>query len=178
MKPAYSINLKEIKNIAIKNETRNKLLFNALLNLDNETIDFLFHSNSSLIEKEIDCKLCGNCCSEIPTSFSETESIYLSKQFGLSKEIFLKTKTIPQADEFIFNTLPCPFLIDKKCTIYENRPLTCQQYPNLKHTTMKNFLIGAFNNYHECPIVFFVIENIFQEYFQGKIEKIEKIEIL
>ena len=62
--------------------------------------------------------------------------------------------------EYEFNTLPCPFLSDNKCTNYEYRPKSCASYPHLHKDEFVFRLWGVVENYSCCPIVFNVYEKL------------------
>ncbi len=90
---------------------------------------------------KFECKSCGKCCKsfgrgflplyewEVPelSKLAEARSITLNiKPF----EALLDKKTnIAFASMFGMYNEPCPFLIENKCAIYENRPLVCRKFP-------------------------------------------------
>lgn len=61
--------------------------------------------------------------------------------------------------------MPCPFLgSDNYCSIYEDRPKACREYP---HTDRKKFYqIHALTikNAETCPAVFHTLEQLKQEF--------------
>jgi len=59
-----------------------------------------------------------------------------------------------------FKLLPCPFLLDKKCSIYDSRPADCKSYPHLHKKDFLSRLFGVIDNYSNCPIVFNVYEEL------------------
>jgi hypothetical protein len=59
-----------------------------------------------------------------------------------------------------FKDLPCPFLIDKKCSVYDSRPDDCRSYPHLHKNEFLSRLFGVIDNYSICPIVFNVYEEL------------------
>jgi hypothetical protein len=59
----------------------------------------------------------------------------------------------------ITRELPCPFLKDNLCTIYEVRPSVCAGYPHL-HRNFRNRLWQTIDNAETCPIVFNVLERL------------------
>ena len=58
------------------------------------------------------------------------------------------------------NALPCPFLKDDKCSIYEVRPKDCRDFPHTdkKEFTARRYLHTA--NTKACPAVFHIIETM------------------
>jgi uncharacterized protein len=56
---------------------------------------------------------------------------------------------------------PCPFLgDDNHCTVYEDRPRVCQDYPHLYKKGFRSRTFGVLNNLRECPVVFNVWESL------------------
>jgi uncharacterized protein len=61
-----------------------------------------------------------------------------------------------------FKNSPCPFLENKKCTVYNQRPTDCKSYPHLQKKNFTTRLLGVMDNYSICPIVFNVFEDLKQ----------------
>jgi Fe-S-cluster containining protein len=59
-----------------------------------------------------------------------------------------------------FKYLPCPFLRDKKCNVYDSRPDDYKSYPHLHKKDFLSRLLGVIDNYLNCPIVFNVFEEL------------------
>ena len=129
---------------------------------DAEKIDSIVHELYEKVLEHIDCTECGNCCIELETSFLIEEIDRLTKSLNLDKDKFIKESTKP--DQFgnkkvlFLNSMPCQFLKDKKCTIYELRPEECNSYPYLHKDDFISRLLGVIDNYEVCPIVYNVYE--------------------
>lgn len=129
---------------------------------DAEKIDSIVHELYTKVLEHIDCTECGNCCIELETSFLIEEIDRLTKSLNLDKDKFIKESTKP--DQFgnkkvlFLNSMPCQFLKDKKCTIYELRPEECNSYPYLHKDDFISRLLGVIDNYEVCPIVYNVYE--------------------
>jgi hypothetical protein len=128
------------------------------------------------VEKKIDCTTCGNCCKRISPDLRKKDIEIISEFLNLSQEEFVKRYLRYTEDGlFQFNETPCPFLQQKKCTIYETRPAECKQYPNLdKDITTR--CIQFFSNAEICPLVYNVLENtkiiLFEEIYDNEFELI------
>ncbi len=83
------------------------------------------------------CSKCGVCCTlddfltagEVnakPEEYPEVH-IKLKALFESLGEIFETGES--KYDQFIMHT-PCPFLVNRSCSIYEIRPIGCRQFPN------------------------------------------------
>lgn len=60
----------------------------------------------------------------------------------------------------IMNKMPCHFLNNNKCTIYENRFSGCREFPAMHLPDFKERLFTTFMHYDRCPIIFNVIEQL------------------
>lgn len=78
------------------------------------------------------CTQCGLCCTGALHNYAvlEPEEIPFARSLGLS----LRTQGRPGF------SLPCPRLVDCKCSIYENRPKVCGRY---KCQLLENVEAGA-----------------------------------
>lgn len=60
----------------------------------------------------------------------------------------------------VLNTVPCHFLCEKKCTIYEDRFDECRNFPALDQPGISNRLFATLMHYGMCPIIFNVMEEL------------------
>lgn len=86
----------------------------------------VFHDLLALLLAQVHCGACdAPCCrqnpGDEPSYLMPPEYRRLSKKYG--SEHFLVDK------EGAFLPMPCPFLENNRCTIYEDRPLVCVLYP-------------------------------------------------
>ena len=58
----------------------------------------------------------------------------------------------------VMNTIPCHFLSDNKCVVYEARPNECREFPGLHKPGFNDRLFATFMHYGRCPIIYNVIE--------------------
>ncbi|MBI3508037.1 MAG: YkgJ family cysteine cluster protein [Chlamydiia bacterium] len=81
------------------------------------------------------CTGCGQCCTSTSPSYvylSEQDVDHLSHYFGLKREAFLKKYTRYDGQYSLLdkpNTYDCIFLKEKRCTVYEARPVQCRTFP-------------------------------------------------
>ena len=68
--------------------------------------------------------------------------------------------TTDEDGDMHFKDLPCQFLADKKCSVYDSRPEDCRSYPHLHKKDFLSRLFGVIDNYSICPIVFNVYEEL------------------
>ena len=83
----------------------------------------------------------------------------LSQHLNISEEDFKKKYVETSAEgEHVFNAIPCHFLHENKCTVYEARPHDCREFPHLHKPGFVFRLFSMIDNYGRCPIVFNVME--------------------
>src|SRR5204863_2639760 len=105
-----------------------------------------------------DCTSCGNCCRNLMINVDDEAVEHLSNKLSITTleftERYIETGTSTQ----VFNTIPCHFLSDCKCTVYEQRPLACRDFPSLHQSGFTDRLFATFMHYSLCPIVYNTIE--------------------
>lgn len=120
------------------------------------------------IESQIDCTQCANCCRVAEAGVKERDIEKLAKFIGVSHEEFLRDYTQRNAaDELILKRTPsgCVFLEGNLCGVYQARPRSCANFPNLVRgdgsiaSRMWQFVDRA----AYCPIVYNWMEAIKQE---------------
>ena len=60
----------------------------------------------------------------------------------------------------VINTIPCHFLADNKCTVYEDRFAGCREFPALHLPYFTKRLFTVMMHYNRCPIIFNVVEEL------------------
>jgi Fe-S-cluster containining protein len=156
------MNLAKIERLAIQRESENFAFRMYLKGLDDKKVDRIVHRLNKQVTSQIDCEKCGNCCNSLSPRVKDEEIQILADMDQTSVEEF----TLEHLEEDKFDNLfflkatPCRYLNGKSCTIYENRPKECREYP---YTHRRGFVfrtLSMITNYAICPIVFNVIENL------------------
>jgi hypothetical protein len=81
---------------------------------------------------------------------------------GIFAETYLRTD---EDGDRVFKALPCPFLgKDHYCSIYEDRPNACREYPHTQQRNMMQKLKITYNNTMICPAVALVVEGLKKRY--------------
>ncbi len=154
------LDLPTIANLAEEREDENYSFRAFLKGQDTEEIDRIVHRLNQNISDQIDCTKCGNCCAKLsPTIKSDDISRIAVRLEMNAEEVEEKYVEKDQWDQH-FKHLPCSFLKDKKCTIYEDRPDDCRSFPHLHKPNFTSRLFGVLQNYSICPIVFNVVERL------------------
>ena len=118
--------------------------------------------------QKIDCKNCANCCKTAKPSMQaddkERIAAHLDMPIAELERDYLRKE---DNGEWVFNALPCPFLsAENLCTIYEARPIACQDYPNTGKDGFTSRRYQHSSNTEICPASYYIVERM-KEYFGG-----------
>lgn len=154
--------LEKIERLAIKRENENFALRIFLKSLEAKEVDKAVHRLHREVTRQINCLECANCCHSLVPRIKEEEIIYLAGLDRVSVEEFVASHVEEDKYEgsLFLKATPCRYLNGKVCTIYENRPKECREYP---YTHRRGFVfrtLSIITNYAICPIVFNIMENL------------------
>lgn len=128
---------------------------------DSTEIDLAVASLNEEVSARIDCTQCGNCCRSLMINVNEAEAEEVAKHLALSRESFDSSFLEKGANGMmLINRIPCHFLDNNKCSIYEHRFAGCREFPGLHLPAVKKRLFSLFMHYGRCPIIFNVIESL------------------
>ena len=88
---------------------------------------------------------------------ADTVSTHLGMDTLEFKEKYIEES---QQGQMIMSSIPCHFLNDKICTVYEHRYSECREFPHLDRKNFKDRLFGTLIHYAMCPIIFNVVEEL------------------
>jgi len=151
--------LSKINQLAdIRNE-ENDLFIDFLAKEDGDLLDTIVADLNAAITPQIDCTDCGNCCKSLMIVVGETEANDLSDHLKQSREVF-DAQYLEKGTNglMIMKTMPCDFLVDNKCSVYEHRYEGCREFPALHIPHFNKRLFTIFMHYGRCPIIFNVVE--------------------
>jgi len=87
------------------------------------------------VQRQIDCKLCANCCRQTRVNVSAAEVAAIAAFLGASSEQVLReyTETDPEDRRTMLRQRQdaCIFLEQNLCRIYDARPRACREFPYL-----------------------------------------------
>jgi uncharacterized protein len=156
--------LNYIEQTSKANESEN-LDFRAYVKTDLDLSDYRLNAVVEQATQEvwarIDCRACANCCKTRHPLFSRAEIARIAAYLGITAEE-LRARYLEvdrEAAKYTTRELPCPFLRDNLCSIYDVRPAVCAGYPHL-HRNFRNRLWQTIDNAETCPIVFNVLERL------------------
>jgi uncharacterized protein len=165
-------NLRKIEQLARQREDENWRFrcYLKTVDLPCARIDALVRKLYQEVSAQIDCTNCGNCCWVMLPQLTGADIKRLADHHGLPVKQFRSdlTKTDSEEGNVVeFNTMPCPFLQDNRCTVYDCRPRDCRSYPHLDKKDFVFRLNQAYNNCSVCPIVFNVYEGLKSELWRA-----------
>lgn len=156
------INLEKIQNLARQRKEENAQFRLLLRSIPTKNVDNLVHQLNQEVSAAIDCTACGNCCKQLEPPVDQEELERLAALKNLSTALF-KEKYVGEemGTEIQFlKCQPCIFLQTNTCSIYEQRPASCADYPHLHQANFKFRWKSIMANYALCPIVFNVVEQL------------------
>ena len=158
-------NLHTIKQHAAEREDENYHFRTFLKGRDEDVIDEKVYQLNNIISPKIDCTQCGNCCRTYMISLDKKDVERLSSHLNIDKKDFSEKylETSQEETMQVFNKIPCHFLHENKCTVYEGRPDDCRDFPHLHKPGFTKRIFSMISYYAICPIVYNVMEELKME---------------
>lgn len=149
---------KKSKNLKKENES----FYRRLKLKSPKNIDDLFHNAHDEAFEKIDCLKCANCCKTTSPIFYQRDIERAAKACRMKPGDFIdKYLKIDEDKDYVLKQSPCTFLgADNYCTIYEDRPNACREYPHTNRKKMQQILDLTFKNTLVCPAVLQITEEI------------------
>jgi Fe-S-cluster containining protein len=131
------------------------------LDWSDEKLDRVVHEITRSVWASIDCAACGNCCLTMTPSFDDNDIARLADRVGLSPEDFEERylAVSPERERLLAES-PCPFLIGSVCSVYEDRPRDCRDFPHLLKPAFRERSLSMLSSAEDCPIVFNSLERL------------------
>lgn len=135
--------------------------------MSDEEIDAIVFKLADEISGEIECTNCGRCCQSLKPTFSEEDQQRLADRLAIAveqlKQQYLEYVNDDNEPRWQIKDTPCPFQKNNKCTVYEDRPDNCRDYPYLHEPEFTSRTWGMIERTFTCPIVFQVMEELKKE---------------
>ncbi len=125
-------------------------------------LDYLFQDAHEETFEEIDCLTCANCCKTTSPIFSDKDVVRLAKRLRMPASDFItKYLRVDEDKDYVLITAPCPFLgPDNYCSVYEDRPNACREYPHTNRKNMYQLLDLTYKNTLVCPATLKIVEEV------------------
>lgn len=127
-----------------------------------KNLDSLFHVAHHSVFEKTDCLTCANCCKTTSPIFYQHDIERAAKSLKLKPGEFLqKYLEMDEDGDFVLKRAPCPFLSrNNYCSIYQDRPTACREYPHTNRKNMRQILDLTFRNTLVCPAVLEIVERL------------------
>lgn len=127
-----------------------------------KNLDEVIHKAHDEAFENIDCLKCANCCKTTSPIFYQRDIERAAKACRIKTGDFIdKYLNLDKDGDYVLKQVPCFFLDgDNYCTIYEDRPNACREYPHTDRKKMYQVLDLALKNTLVCPAVFHITEEI------------------
>jgi Fe-S-cluster containining protein len=157
---------KELKILSYEQKSENISFLKKLKRKKPKDLDerFLFWHNK--VFSEIDCLDCANCCKSISPVINDKDIQRIAAYLRMKPSIFVENYLhLDDEEDYVFNNTPCPFLMpDNYCSIYEQRPKACREYPHTDRRRMYQLLDLCLKNTEVCPAVYHILLKLRSEY--------------
>ncbi|MCI0750687.1 MAG: YkgJ family cysteine cluster protein [Flammeovirgaceae bacterium] len=129
---------------------------------DARKVDEVFHQMHDAVFEETDCLTCANCCKTTSPIFYQTDIERVAKFLRMKPGDFVeKYLKIDEDKDYVLKSSPCPFLDqDNYCTVYEDRPKACREYPHTHRKKMVQIMDLTYKNTLVCPAVLEIVERL------------------
>ena len=154
--------IEEWQQHAKRKENQNFDFLNWLKQRDSQNrVDAIAKESHEEVFSQIDCTKCANCCKTISPQVNKADIKRISAVLEISESEFIERYLkIDDENQYQMNSLPCPFLEDDKCSIYDVRPKDCQEYPHTNKTEFTHRRYLHISNTRVCPAVYHILETM------------------
>lgn len=137
-------------------------LFKQLKKVKDRELDSMFHEAHEDVFREIDCLDCANCCKTTSPIFRDRDIDRLSKKLKVRPSQFIdQYLRMDEDNDYVLQSSPCAFLNeDNTCSVYDDRPAACREYPHTDRKKMSQILDLTYRNTKVCPAVEHIVEKI------------------
>jgi len=146
--------------LSIEKADENSSFQNLLKTLPGVHLDALVFELNELVTPQIDCTVCGNCCKSLLINVTDEEADNLAAHLNKSRADFDSQYLEKSNTMMLMNAIPCTFLKEEKCTVYQHRFAGCREFPAMHLPHFNKRLFTTFMHYSRCPIIYNVVEQL------------------
>jgi Fe-S-cluster containining protein len=157
-----AVNIPQSLSLARSKAEENKKFLQSLKKKDARRVDKAFHQTHDKVFAALDCLTCGNCCKTTSPIFYQNDIERLGKALRMKPGDFIERYLkVDEDQDFVLKSSPCPFLgADNHCSVYEDRPKACREYPHTNRKKMVQIMDLTHKNTLVCPAVFEIVERL------------------
>ena len=129
---------------------------------DPRKLDERVHALHEAVFETINCLDCANCCRTLGPRITDTDVRRIAAALRIKPSVFVERYLrMDEEGDYIFQSMPCPFLgRDNYCSIYDDRPKACREYPHTDRRRVYQVMALALKNSSICPAVFEILERL------------------
>ena len=167
MNSSNTVPIQRFNDIAQNRAKENKRFLSELKKRDARKVDDAFHQLHEDVFDDTDCLLCANCCKTTSPIFYQHDIERAAKALRCKPGDFIeKYLRIDEDKDYVLKSSPCPFLdAENYCSIYEDRPRACREYPHTDRKKMVQLTELTYKNTLVCPAVLEIVERLKQVSF-------------
>ncbi len=156
------MDLDRFRQLAANRSAENNKFLQELRKKDARKVDDAFHQKHEEVFEEINCLNCANCCKTTSPIFYQNDIERLSKALRMRPGEFIeKYLRVDDDNDHVLTSSPCPFLgPDNYCSVYEDRPKACREYPHTNRKKMVQIMDLTLKNTLVCPAVLEMVERL------------------
>ncbi len=148
-----------------KKAARKKTALNGFLNKLDEIvpkdINKIVAETDSTVWAEVNCTTCANCCKTMSPTYTPKDIKRIATHLRMTPKAFKEKWLEQEADgDWMNKSLPCQFLVDDKCSIYEVRPADCAEFPHHNKKPFDLYNDTFIQNLHRCPATFLLVDRL------------------
>ena len=129
---------------------------------DPRRVDQLVHATHHEVFQEFDCLQCANCCKTTSPIFYQNDIERAAKALRMKPGDFVtRYLRVDEDNDHVLRSTPCPFLgADNYCSIYDDRPKACREYPHTDRKKVVQIMDLTHRNTMVCPAVLEMVERL------------------
>lgn len=137
------------------------------LDMDDAGLDAVVGETTDEVWQQIDCRACAHCCRTMEIVVDELDIERLARRLKMQPALFRRKYVRKSRDggEPCLASPPCPFLRGNDCSVYEDRPKACRDFPYLHEPGFRTRTMTMVENTALCPIVFNTWERLKQRFW-------------
>ena len=94
-------------------------------------------------------------------NIDDAEATNLAQHLGKTRDAFDEAYISKgESGRMVINSIPCHFLVENSCSVYEHRFAGCREFPAFHIPDFNKRLFTTYMHYDICPIIFNVMENL------------------
>ncbi len=164
------MDLELYKNQAQVKSKEHRKFLDSLKKKPPRNLDYIVQETHEEVFEKTDCLQCANCCKTTGPLFTEKDIDRISKVLKMKPADFeAKFLRTDEDKDKVLQNLPCWFLLeDNTCSIYENRPKACREFPHTDRKKIYQINALTLKNTVVCPAAFEFVEKMQQKVNQFK----------